>query len=159
MKTIKKTSKKFHLTWVTIEGGGEAKMESGHTFLRFFLEPFPNWTSELQCCVVCHRTLQCSVGKRCTFLKYPFTCIIALSVGRQITIPHSPASLCCDTLHWDRLNVLVRKKKVSCIRATLGPLVRVWFRSTDTIPWVWVNTMGVVNTMSQCLYHESMFIP
>ena len=23
--------------------GGEAKIESGHTFLRFFLEPFPKW--------------------------------------------------------------------------------------------------------------------
>ena len=39
-ENIKKTQKKFHLTWVTL-GGGEAKMESGHTFFCFFLEPFP----------------------------------------------------------------------------------------------------------------------
>ena len=33
-----------HLTKITIgggEGGREAKMESGHTFLCFFVEPFP----------------------------------------------------------------------------------------------------------------------
>ena len=29
-----------HLTWVTVRGGGEAEMESGHTFIRFF-KPFP----------------------------------------------------------------------------------------------------------------------
>ena len=36
---------------------------------------------------------------------------------------------------------------------------RVWLRSTDTIPWFWVNFMGVVNTKSPCLYHELMSIP
>ena len=35
----KKTPIFFHLTVVTL--GGEAKMESGHTFLRYFFEPFP----------------------------------------------------------------------------------------------------------------------
>ena len=46
------------------------------------------------------------------------------------------------------------------IGATLGPLVRVWFRSTIilyhesvSIPWVYGYTM------SPCLYHESMYIP
>ena len=51
------------------------------------------------------------------------------------------------------------KKKKSRIRVTLGPLVCVWFSSTDSIPWVYVNTMGVVNIMSQYLYHESWSIP
>ena len=43
----KKRQKKFHLTRVKLRGG-EAKMESGNTFPRFFSEPFPynqplNW--------------------------------------------------------------------------------------------------------------------
>ena len=46
-----------------------------------------------------------------------------------------------------------------CMPATLSPLIRVWFRITHTIPWVWVNTMVVVNTIGPCLYHESMSIP
>ena len=52
-------------------------------------------------------------------------------------------------LHWKRF----------CLRATLGPLVCVWSRSTDTIPSVWVNTMSVANTMRSCLYYDSMSIP
>ena len=38
----KKTLKTFQLAWVTLEGGGggEAKMEIGHTFPVFFVEPF-----------------------------------------------------------------------------------------------------------------------
>ena len=51
------------------------------------------------------------------------------------------------------------KKKKSCIWVTLGPLVLVWLGSTATIPWVWVSTMGVVNTMHPCLYHDYMCIP
>ena len=35
MELKKYAQKKFHLTRVTV--GGEAKMESGHTFLPFFL--------------------------------------------------------------------------------------------------------------------------
>ena len=46
----------------------------------------------------------------------------------------------------------------SWIQVTLGPLVSVWFRSTDSIPWILVNTLGVVNTMSPCLYHKLRFI-
>ena len=38
------------------------------------------------------------------------------------------------------------------IQATLGPLVCVWFKRTDTIPWV------KVYTMSPSLYHESKSI-
>ena len=53
-----------------------------------------------------------------------------------------------------RLQHLVKK---SCIRVTLVPLVHVWFRSTDSVPWV--HTMGVINTMSPCLCHESLSIP
>ena len=40
-----------------------------------------------------------------------------------------------------------------------GPLIHVWSRSTNTISSVCVNTMGVVNTMSPCLYQDSMSIP
>ena len=47
----------------------------------------------------------------------------------------------------------------SRIRVTLSPLVCVWFRSTNSIPWVLVNTMGVVNTMSPFLYHKFLSIP
>ena len=63
-------------------------------------------------------------------------------------------------------------EKKYCIRETLCPLVCVLFRSTNTIPWVWVITMSQciynesmsipwvhVFTMSLCLYHESMSIP
>ena len=35
----KKRQNFFHLTRVTVGGGGEAKMESGQTFLRFFWNP------------------------------------------------------------------------------------------------------------------------
>ena len=55
--------------------------------------------------------------------------------------------------------------KKSRRRVTLRPLVRVWLRRTDTIPWVWVSTMGVENTVSSChyhdacLYHESLSMP
>ena len=68
---------------------------------------------------------------------------------------------CEDGRHiWSSLSmVLGRPVKKSRIRATLGPPVRVWFRSTDTIPWVLVSTMGVVNTMSPYLYHKSMSLP
>ena len=51
------------------------------------------------------------------------------------------------------------KKKKFCIWVTLGPLILVWLGSTATIPWVWVSTMGVVNTMHPCLYHDYMCIP
>ena len=44
-------------------------------------------------------------------------------------------------------------RQKSCIHATLGALACVWFKSTDTIPRVQVNTM------SQCLYLESLSIP
>ena len=54
----------------------------------------------------------------------------------------------------------------TCIRATLGPLICVWFRSTDSIPQA-INTMAKVlsipwfqiYTLSPCKYHESMSIP
>ena len=52
----------------------------------------------------------------------------------------------------------MNRYKISGIRVTLGPLVPVWLRSTNTIPWVWVNTMGVVNTMGLCLFYESMSV-
>ena len=39
------------------------------------------------------------------------------------------------------------------------PLVCVWFMSTNSIPWVLVITMRVVNTMSPFLYHKSLSIP
>ena len=45
------------------------------------------------------------------------------------------------------------------IQVILGPLVRVWFRSTDSIPWVLVNIMDIVKTMSPCLYHKSLSTP
>ena len=38
IEICKKGKKNVHLTRVTL-GGGEAKMESGHTFLRFFWNP------------------------------------------------------------------------------------------------------------------------
>ena len=41
----------------------------------------------------------------------------------------------------------------SVTRATLSPPIHVGLKSTDTIPWVQVNTM------SHCQYHESMSIP
>ena len=39
VKEKKERKEKNHLTQVTV--GGEAKMESGHTFLRVFFKPFP----------------------------------------------------------------------------------------------------------------------
>ena len=35
----------------------------------------------------------------------------------------------------------------------------VLFRSTNNTPQVWVDTMGFVNTICPCLYHESMSVP
>ena len=52
---------------------------------------------------------------------------------------------------WGLPRLVVMKK--SRIRARLGPLVLVWFKSTNTIPWVQINTM------SHCQYYESMSIP
>ena len=49
--------------------------------------------------------------------------------------------------------------KKNFIWATLGPLECVLFSSTITIPWVKVNTMGVVNTISLFPNHESLPIP
>ena len=46
MKQNKKSAEIFSPNSVT-NGGGEAKMESGHTFLRFFLDAFPYSLSEL----------------------------------------------------------------------------------------------------------------
>ena len=57
-----------------------------------------------------------------------------------------------------QINVLYSTEK-SRLRAKLVPIVLVWFRSTDSISWVWVNTMGVIDTMSPCQYHESLSIP
>ena len=34
-------------------GGGEAKMKSGHTFLRYFFEPFPKGIGFCELCLVC----------------------------------------------------------------------------------------------------------
>ena len=49
--------------------------------------------------------------------------------------------------------------KKSCIWTPLRPLIHVWWRSIYTISWVWVSTMGVVNTMSSYIYHNPMCLP
>ena len=57
------------------------------------------------------------------------------------------------------------KQKKSGIRATLGPLVRVWiglpilYHESKSIPLVLSIPWVQVYTMSPCLYHDSMFIP
>ena len=71
-----------------------------------------------------------------------------------------------DCYAWDLSTSLLRLLlKKFRRRVTLCPLVRVWLRRTGTIPWVWVSTMGVENTVSSfhyhdaCLYHESLSMP
>ena len=56
-----------------------------------------------------------------------------------------------------KVTMLLIKQK--CVRVTFGPLVCVWFRKNNSIPRVLVNPMGVVNSMSLHLYHESLLIP
>ena len=61
---------------------------------------------------------------------------------------------------------------LSRISVTLGSLLRVWFRSIDSIPWVYIYTMSPclyqkpdsipwvhVHTMSLCQIHASISIP
>ena len=50
------------------------------------------------------------------------------------------------------IKCLRNEEEKTRIRVTLGPLVCVWFRSTDSIP-------VLVDNMSPCHYHESMPIP
>ena len=69
-----------------------------------------------------------------------------------------------NTILWEDIPIVsaILKRSINTmviqvqVEKNLGPLVCVWFWSTDTIPWV--NTMGVVNNMSQCLYHEAQYI-
>ena len=72
----------------------------------------------------------------------------------------------CDFLPFFLINVFQKKSllsteglRKSCIRTTLSLLIRVWWRSIHTISWVWVSTMGVVNTMSPYIYHNPMWSP
>ena len=56
--------------------------------------------------------------------------------------------------------VVQKKKKKTAYGQHLAlSCVCLWFRSTYTIPWVKVNTMGVVNTICLCPYYESLPIP
>ena len=96
----KKNTKQIHLTWAIVCGeGGEAKMQSGHTFRLFFYPSLRIWHLEgiLNC------TLHCNT-LHYTTIQYTTSPGIRLNY----TVLHCNilkyASLHCSTLHYTTLH-------------------------------------------------------
>ena len=121
-----------------------------------------------------HHNLQCTfnIAMNCTI--YSVEVIQQrIGIGLLLVMVEFPFKNPSHERHWIYQNVRIvapitkkKERKItkeeeekSRIRATLGPLIHVWFRSTNTITWVGDNTLGVFNTMSPCLYQDSMYIP
>ena len=88
-----------------------------------------------------------------TFYNFSLGTPVCLTI--TIVLKHIMILFCIEIQNKDENRFFFKSR----IRVTLGPLVRVRFRSNNSIPWVLVITMGVVNTMCPSLYQKSLSIP
>ena len=92
-------------------------------------------------------------------------------IARILVFPKCAFFLHPGLVYWDSTIPMIVQQRTPPQLAVYGQHlfflydVHVSLRRTNTIPWVWVNTMGVVipwvhvYTISPCLYHESMSMP